>query len=144
MRREINKIKEGEKTATLEALYQAADRVRGDKAATQFINEILTESEKITIGRRILIANLILKGHKQSEIHNMLSVSPNTFSRIRQWLSGRFVDYDKTLKNTAKPEKKKKTYKKIEPFTFEHLKRNYPMHCLLFTLSKKTLDHLRK
>lgn len=120
----------------------ASERARGENAATTFINEILTESEKITIGRRILIANMILVGYKQSEIHNKLGVSPNTFSRIRQWLSGRFPDYGQTLKNTTGSTNGVNSYLKTEPFSFKHLQKKYPMHSLLFTLSDKTISAL--
>jgi uncharacterized protein YerC len=144
MRREISRIKEKEKKATLEALYQATDRIRGDDAVKIFINDILTESEQITIGRRLLIANLILTGHTYAEIHNQLGVSPNTFSRIRQWLTGRFSDYDQALKDTSPSSPSTKvTYTKVTPLSYEHLKKKFPLHFLLFTLSKKTIDNLK-
>ncbi len=144
MRRQVAKIKDQEKKATREALFKAADRIKGDDAVRIFISDILTESEQITIGRRILIANLILTGHTYAEIHNQFGVSPNTFSRIRQWLTGRFSDYDQTLKDTTPiPTKTKTTYTKVAPFSYEHLKKNYPMHCLLFTLSQKTIAYLK-
>jgi uncharacterized protein YerC len=143
MRREIKKIKESEKKATLEALYKAAARTKGDNATETFINEVLTESEQITIGRRLLIGNLILTGHTQYEIQNILGVSPNTFSRINQWVSGSFTDYDKALKESSPSKNKKASYKKVQPFSFEHLQRNYPMHCLLFTLAAKTVRDLK-
>ncbi len=144
MKREISKIKEKEKKATLEALHESANRIKGDDAVRIFISDILTESEQITVGRRLLIANLILTGQTYSEVHNQLGVSPNTFSRIRQWLTGRFPDYDKTLKETAPtPKKTKVIYTRVAPFSFAHLKKKYPMHYLLFTLSEKTIANLK-
>lgn len=144
MRRQINKIKEAEKKATLEALYKATDRIKGDASVTRFIDDILTESEKITIGRRLLIANLILSGQTYYEIHNRLGVSPNTFSRIRQWLTGRFPDYDRTLRETTPtPKDIKEKYEKVVPFSFAHLQKKYPLHFLLFSISKKTIDTLK-
>ena len=144
MRRRIIKIKDKEKKATLEALYKATDRIKGNDAVKVFINDILTESEQITIGRRILIANLILTGQTYAEIHNQLGVSPNTFSRIRQWLTGRFPDYDQTLKVTSPtPGSTKIGYTKVTPFSFEHLQKKFPLHFLLFTLSRKTVDSLK-
>ncbi len=144
MRREISRIKEKEKKATLEALYKATDRIRGDDAVKIFINDILTESEQITIGRRLLIANLILTGHTYAEIHNQLGVSPNTFSRIRQWLTGRFSDYDQALKDTSPSSRSTKvTYTKVTPLSYEHLKKKFPLHFLLFTLSQKAIGNLK-
>jgi uncharacterized protein YerC len=144
MKREISRIKEKEKIATLEALDKAARRLKGEDAVRIFINEILTESERITIGRRLLIANLILAGQTYAEIHNQLGVSPNTFSRIRQWLTGRFPDYDKTLKETTPtPSKTKVTYTRVVPFSYEHLKKKLPLHFLLFTLAEKTIANLK-
>ena len=144
MRREISRIKKSERVATLEALEKAAGRIKGEAAVSVFINDILTESERITIGRRLLIANLILTGQTYAEIHNQLGVSPNTFSRIRQWLTGRFSDYDQTLQNTSQVTTNSKViYTKVAPFSFAHLQKKFPLHFLLFTLSKKALDGLK-
>jgi uncharacterized protein YerC len=144
MRREISKIREREKQATLAALYKAAERIKGEASVQTFINDILTESERITIGRRLLIANLILTGQTYSEIHNQLGVSPNTFSRIRQWLTGRFPDYDQTLKDTYPVSSKTRAdYTKAVPFSFAHLEKKYPLHYLLFTLSRKVITDLK-
>lgn len=145
MRREISRIKERERVATLEALNKAAERIKGEAAVSVFIGDILTESERITIGRRLLIANLILSGQTYAEIHNKLGVSPNTFSRIRLWLTGRFSDYDQTLKSSLPtPSNTKVAYTKVEPFSFAHLQKKFPLHFLLFTLSKKALDGLKE
>ena len=144
MRREIKKIKDSEREATLNALNSAASRITGNDAVEAFISDVLTESERITIGRRLLIANLILKGQTYYEINEKLGVSPNTFAKIRQWLTGRFPDYNQALKERLPvPTGTKTAYEKVQPFSFAHLMKKHPMHFLLFTLSKKVTSSLK-
>ena len=96
------------------------------------INQLLTTREKITIGRRLLIAHAILEGKTRYEINNHIRVSPNTFAQIRKWLVAETAAYE-AFQKTEKPNvMPRKTY--AQPFSYEHLKRNYPAHMLLFTL----------
>lgn len=131
----------------LQALFSTARSISGDDAVSIFIKNVLTESEQILIGRRLLIAQMILSGKKQAEIMYELNVSPNTFSRTRKWLNGQIPEYDKALKefqaeqksiaNDSIASKPKRT--KVDPHSFEALKRKYPAHFLLFSL----FDELR-
>ncbi len=144
MRREISRINDKEMQATLEALGKAAARIKGEDAVKVFINDILTDSERITVGRRLLIANMILNGQTYYEIKNQIGVSPNTFTRVGQWLTGKYPDYNQVLKDTTPaPKRNKITYTKVQPFTMAHLEKNYPLDFLLFTLSRKTIERLK-
>ncbi len=96
---------------------------------------LLTRSEKIKIGRRLLIAQAILAGKTRMEINIKLSVSPNTFAQINRWLEDEFSTY--TSAYTPQKMNRKYVSKYIKPFSYEHLKRNYPAHFLLFSLSKE-------
>jgi len=94
--------------------------------------DLLTQSEKIQIGRRILIAQAILAGKTRFEINNHLSVSPNTYTQIRRWLESEAAAYTSAHKIKQVVETRPKKY--VEPLTFDDLKRRYPAHFLLFSL----------
>jgi Trp operon repressor len=99
------------------------------------LTSVLTEHEKIAIGRRLLIAQAILAGKTRRELEDTLYISPNTFAQVNQWLTNEFAEYKPVRKKTetVKP-------KKVRPFSFEHLRRKYPMHFALFSLAKEVWD----
>ena len=61
MKKKMDELSEKERIATLDALYTAAGTVRGRAAMKIFLRDLLTESERIMLGRRILIARLLLQ-----------------------------------------------------------------------------------
>jgi len=152
MRIRPTQIKKSEKDMTLNALYQAAARMKGDRAAATLVDTLLTESERLMLGRRILIAQLILAGDTQREICARLNVSPNTVSMTRKWLTEQIPEYDKALKayqeaaaqkkaaRDAKNPRGQSKYKEYpDPLSFAGLKQRYPMHFLLFNLAEALL-----
>src|SRR6056297_3653374 len=73
--------------ALLEQVIQdAMVRLGNPHSAQNFISDVLTQQERLTIGRRILIARLFVEGYSGAEIADVMPVSPNTLSRIRRWL----------------------------------------------------------
>ncbi len=152
MSKSINKLKYSEKQVTLDALMSVAECMSSRDGVVTFINELLTESERITIGRRILIAQLILAGKSQAEISYNFNVSPNTFSRTRKWLQGQVPHYEDSLKayqlevedRQAKKSLQNRQQKEhIESLTFSHLRKQYPMHFLLFNLADAVLKKFK-
>lgn len=131
-----------EKELVLSALHGCADSL----TAISFVDQLLTESEKLTIGRRILIAQMILSGHSQAEIREILNVSPNTFTRTRKWLNGQIPNYDKALKEYGEQINKRDSTqtknKNYDPTTFQGLRNKYPMHFLFFNLAEELLHKL--
>ena len=71
MKKKTSDIKPVEKKLALEALYKSAENVAGPRSTAQFIGQLLTENEKIILGRRILIAQMILAGETRMEIQNV-------------------------------------------------------------------------
>ena len=125
----------------MDALFGTASSMDNHGAVEKFIRELLTESEQLTIGRRILVAQMILSGKNQAEVSYELSISPNTFTRTRKWLHKQLPKYDEALKDSdklqeVKREAKRKIYReKIDPLSFESMKRKYPAHFLLFNVA---------
>lgn len=153
MSKRTEHIRYTEKEMTLAALEEAAKRMEGPYPALTLINELLTESEKLTIGRRILIAQMILAGMTQAEINYTLSVSPNTFCRTRKWLEGQIPNYDDALREAMvlENERSDKRYeerssrKQYAPAnTFRGMRQRYPAHFLFFNLADELFKHLNK
>jgi Trp operon repressor len=143
MRRKSGRMKSPEKEATEAALTAALKRLNND--ADDFIYKLLTESERLTVGRRVLIAHLILSGYTRMEINQLLSVSPNTYTKIKRWLDSELPDFESTHKTAqARSSADGNPHKRHSAaFTLENLRKNYPMHFLLFTLSSKLLNRLK-
>lgn len=139
MSKNMQKVRPRERSLILDALTNAANGMKGDDAIERFLAELLTESERITIGRRILIAQMILAGKTQIEIRAELNISPNTYTRTRRWLEGQLPNYEDALKAYAAEHKKKVSSHESYPpaFSFAALQKKYPMHFLLFTVAEE-------
>lgn len=128
-----------------DSLLSAASQFDGKNAVNSFIQQVLTENERLVIGRRIAIARLILAGMTYYEVCEKLQISPNTFRNIRQWVGKELpayknvLDVQKELKVKKDRAKYKKINPRITPFTFADLKRRYPMHFLLFNIADELL-----
>lgn len=153
MSKKIKNLNPQQKELTLTALYECAKKMNGEYPAIDFIDELLTESEKIKIGRRILIAQMILAGCHQTEIRRKLGVSPNTFTRTHKWLEGQIPEYDQAIRESNKIEgirvRKKevilrRTKKHYDPLTFAGVRKKFPMHFLFFNLAEELLTKINK
>lgn len=120
-----------------QVLREVANRMGSEQGAQDFIFKVLTNEERQTIGRRILIARLLLEGYSGAEIADLMNVSPNTLSRVRRWLE-EDIPYATipSPRITAKQSRRTSTPKPSygAPFSFERLSNAYPMHFLLFNL----------
>lgn len=115
------------------ALRAFSAAVDSEKQQTPLqIGNLLTEREKVTIGRRLLIAHAILDGKTRYEISHHIHVSPNTFAQIRKWLDSEFTSYSSAYKEQPASNAQTKEYP--QRFSYAHLKKNYPAHFLLFSL----------
>lgn len=130
------KYRDHEKDLALKALRGMAEGMREKDAVITFVDELLTESEKLVLGRRVLIAQMLVTGHSQAEIREKLHVSPNTFTRTRKWLDKQIPNYGEALKDFEKnrPSKKLGGFGYGNPLSFGGLKKKYPAHFLLFNI----------
>jgi len=131
MKRKINDLTDRERIETLDALYTAASSVKGRVAMKTFLRDLLTASERIMLGRRVLIARKIIAGVNREEIMRTMKVGPDTVFRVQRWLDDTIPGYEQAI---AEMNKTMKERKKIYPeaFTFAWLKKKYPLHFLLF------------
>lgn len=60
MKRKLSELSKNEMVATLDALYTAASATKGRDAMKLFLRDLLTPSERIMLGRRIIIARMLI------------------------------------------------------------------------------------
>lgn len=134
MKKKITQLNKEDRIRTLDLLYTATSGVRGRKAMKLFLRDLLTESERIMLGRRIWIARLLLAGVSQAEIGERLEVGPNTVWRVQKWLEDQLPGYEQALAGLEKEMDKRAVKAEIKdnPFGYAALKKKYPLHFLLF------------
>jgi TrpR-related protein YerC/YecD len=120
----------------LDTLYTALSSLKSREEIKGFLKDLLTESEKIMLGRRILIAQMLLQDAGYDEIIKQLHVGADTIMRIHRWLEDERDGYEKAVLNLEKEFNKRisKKESQAEPCSFTWLRKKYPMHFLLFNL----------
>jgi len=131
------KFNKEEKIKYLDALYTAIESLSSREEVKNFLRDLLTESERMMIGRRIIIAQRLLNGESYDKIINEMKVGADTIIRVQRWLEDDIEGYEKAVKKLEKvlasrQEKRDRAY--IDPFSFEGLKKRYPLHFFLFNL----------
>jgi len=140
MRVKSHELNENDRMVILDALYTAAGTVRGRDDAKKLLRGLLTESERIMLGRRILIARELLFGATYDEIVEKYNVGKDTVLRIVRWLDEQFPGYEDVLEDMEKEMKDRK--KKAEDkhlyatSALYRLKKKYPLHFLFFPTPK--------
>jgi uncharacterized protein YerC len=132
MKRRQTDLSKEEVIKTLDALYSAASGIRGRKAMKMFLRDLLTPSERIMLGRRIIIARMLINGSLQEEISQRLRVGRSTIWRVQKWLFDQFPGYENAIKG-MEVELGRRFYKEEKNDSLiSKLKRKYPLHFLLF------------
>lgn len=136
------KLNKDDKIKYFDALYTAIATLKSRDEVKIFLRDLLTESERIMIGRRIIIAQRLLEDKSYAEIKQELSVGVDTIMRVHKWLEDENYGYEETIKKLQKEYKNRKTWNDKNPGTseFARLKRRYPLHFFLFSL----FDELNK
>ncbi len=131
MKKRMSELGEKERMMTLDALYTAASSLTGRDAMKDFLRDLLTDSERIMLGRRIMIARLLLSGATRRAIAERMSVGLDTVQRIEKWLSDQMPGYEKAIAEMERAYEKR-AQKFENDARFAALKRKYPLHFLLF------------
>ena len=143
MKVRARELDDSDRIEILDALYTAASAVKGRAEMKLFLRDLLTESERIMLGRRILIARMLLANCSSRYIAEGLHVGLDTVSRVQQWLDDQFPGYEKAIAGMAEEFDKrywkskagqKELYAKSALY---RLKKKYPVHFLLFPWPKK-------
>lgn len=137
------KVKKEDKIKYLDFLYTAIASLKSRDEIKNFLKDLLTESERIMIGRRILIAQRLLEDKSYDQIIEELHVGIDTITRVHRWLEDESDGYEKAIKNLKKElfsRKLKAEKPPLDPFSFAWLKKKYPLHFFLFNL----IDRVKK
>ena len=124
----------------LDVLWTAIAGLKNRNEVKNFFKDLLSESEAVMLGRRILIAKMLIEGRTYDEIVNQLNVGLDTVSKVQQWLTSGFGGYEKGIsKLQAELAYRQEIERKrnLQPYSFEWLKNKYPLHFLLFNLFDK-------
>lgn len=133
MKVHISRLSERQRIQTLDGLYTAAASLKGRAAMKLFLRDLLTEGERIMLGRRIIIARRLLSGGGYREIASELGAGYDTIRRVHRWLSDQFPGYETALAGLADVERERKFRGHTNwRATLARLKRKYPVHFLFF------------
>ena len=139
MKIKSKELKNESKNRYIDALYAALEYAKARNEIKQFINDLLTESEQIMLGRRILIAKRLLEKWPHDRIVREMGVGLDTVFRVQRWLGGRHKGYEKVvekIKKAVKPKTKHKSeFLDYYPTSgFAEIKRRYKSYYWLSDL----------
>lgn len=112
MKIKSKELKTENKNRYIDALYAALDFANARNEVKSFIHDLITESEQIMLGRRILIAKRLLEKWPHDKIVREMGVGLDTVFRVQKWLGGRHKGYEKIvekIKKVVRPKSKRKS-----------------------------------
>jgi len=120
-------------------LWTSVATLRGREEVKNFFKDLLSESETIMLGRRLMIAKELLEGKTYQEIEEAYHVGKATIGAVQHWLTSGFGGFEPTIERFAREwdkraKRKEERIKARDPFSMAGLKRRYPMHFLLLNL----------
>lgn len=87
-------------------------RCRDPKISANFIDDLLTDTEKVMIAKRIAIALMLLKGYSPADIEETLKVSKQTIWVMSAWLNVKGEGYRELLEEVIeRDERQEKEHK---------------------------------
>ncbi|MBI2007294.1 MAG: hypothetical protein HYS83_01135 [Candidatus Blackburnbacteria bacterium] len=86
-------------------LWWLLTNIKDEKEMTVFLGDLLTETEKVMLAKRLALANLILKGWDWKEICFHLTVSSATVNQMKRWLAGGGKGFKSALKRLERKER---------------------------------------
>jgi len=72
-----------------EVFWTAFEKVERGAKLQSFVSDLLTDTEKVVLAKRLAIALMLSKGYSYAEIGEFLKVTPPTIARVRSWMSSR-------------------------------------------------------
>jgi uncharacterized protein YerC len=94
MKVKAKQLPEKVRVEVLDTLYTTAGAVHGRNAMKLFLRDLLTPSERIMLGRRIMIARKLIAGHSYSDIEATMRVGRDTVWRVQRWLDDQTKGYE--------------------------------------------------
>src|SRR3989344_1145180 len=97
-----------------------------------FLRDLLTESERIMLGRRIVVARRLIAGESYDKIEADLRVGRDTIWRVQRWLLDQLPGFENAIKELERELKGREFRKNYASSALFRLKKKYPAHFLLF------------
>ncbi len=136
MKVRVEKLSDKEIMHTLDVLYTATSNIKGREAMKLFLRDLLTKSERIMLGRRIIIARKLIEGETYEDIVETLHVGFDTIRRVQRWLNDQMPGYEKAVEGMKEEFDRRQTKKLHAQSMLYRLKKKYPLHFLLFPSPK--------
>lgn len=141
VKRKPSELTKEETATTLDALYTAASSVKGRDAMKLFLRDLLTPSERIMLGRRIIVARMLIAKVSYDDIGKRMGVGRATIGRVHRWLRDQFPGFENAIREmerefNARRKKHDDKYLYATSVVFR-LKKKYPLHFLLFPTPKR-------
>lgn len=86
-------------------LIECIARCSSQQAAANFVDVLLTSTEKLMIAKRIAIALMLVKGYGAGEIDAKLKVSVATIYSVKAWLEAKGGEYRSLLEEIAQEDR---------------------------------------
>lgn len=137
MKVRIRNLSDKERIEVLDTLYTAASVVHGRDAMKLFLRDLLTESERVMLGRRIIIARMLIAGESHRVIEDELKVGRDTIGRVHRWLFDQLPGYETAVAELEKELDKRMFKKQYAQSALFRLKQKYPGHFLLISVPRK-------
>jgi uncharacterized protein YerC len=97
MKVRMRQLTDKQRIEVLDTLYTAAGTVRGRDAMKLFLRDLLTPSERVMLGRRLMIARRLLAGESTVKIAANLKVGRDTIWRVQKWLNDELQGYENAV-----------------------------------------------
>lgn len=110
-RRFLNKTLENH---IFELFLETIVDIRNSDDARNFIEDLLSPTERIMLIKRLAIAVLLTKGYTYDDIDDTLKVSRSTIMNVSIWLKHGKSGYVKAVKKILETQKRKEFIDKIE------------------------------
>src|SRR3990167_1825468 len=140
MKRRPKDLTKEELIVTLDALYTAASAITGRGAVKLFLRDLLTPSERVMLGRRIIIARMLISGTSYDEIGKRMRVGSATIGRVHRWLKDQFPGFEQAVAGMEK-NLKRETRKECTPLVLcIDLRKN--THCIFCCFLRQKAERL--
>ena len=91
------KLKSDVLEAVVMQLLESIVYARTKREASILVNELLTETERVMLAKRLASIAMLARGYSFSQIETLLEISPDTVSRM--WRRMRLVEYPHLVKH---------------------------------------------
>lgn len=85
-----------------ELFHRALADLRTEKDIADFLDDLLTPTEKVMLGKRLAIAVLLAQEHDQRTVHRIMRVSLTTVNSVNYWLKNKGKGYRKVIERLRK------------------------------------------